>query len=468
MARRNRDLVQILDEHERAIRRLKQSLARAGGGGVADHGALTGLADNDHPQYALLTGGADAIFTGNVAINDGFDPTLSLEGTIAGGYWAGSVEFVNTDGATSWRIGQRGASDAGDGGNLLFEYYTGSAWEEWLMFDFADDTARFGMHIEIYGALANMGMQIFNTAGWGIIELGGTNGGIIDFKNVYTDDYDIRLIQNGDSQLDLRGGGFAVEGHLDPFVDNAYDLGDTSRGWNNLYLAASGGVYFGGSTGSGLVHDGSNMILWNDTGGHLYLDARVDNSDVNLRATNGTTLRTRVHVDGNANINFYNRSAALRWEIGDNHVRFYDEMYGTASMTSTGSSAHLAIVHNVSSYQFYRFTSRRDVKENIEAFDPSISEGIYDLKVRTFDMREANRTGDAYADFGQHGLIADEAHAVFGDQFAPPDENGEPSGWSDRYLAVMLLSEAQKAKLESIAQDARISRLEAALHRLNK
>jgi hypothetical protein len=32
----------------------------------------------------------------------------------------------------------------------------------------------------------------------------------------------------------------------------------------------------------------------------------------------------------------------------------------------------------------------------------------------------------------------------------------------------MLLSEAQKSKAHAIAQDARIERLEAALHRLNK
>lgn len=30
-----------------------QDVSSGGGGGVTDHGALTGLADNDHPQYAL-------------------------------------------------------------------------------------------------------------------------------------------------------------------------------------------------------------------------------------------------------------------------------------------------------------------------------------------------------------------------------------------------------------------------------
>jgi hypothetical protein len=38
-----------------------QLLGSAGGGGVADHGALTGLADNDHPQYVLVTDAAELI-----------------------------------------------------------------------------------------------------------------------------------------------------------------------------------------------------------------------------------------------------------------------------------------------------------------------------------------------------------------------------------------------------------------------
>lgn len=44
---------------------VKQATANwTGGGGVTDHGALTGLLNNDHTQYALLAGAA---FTGNIS-----------------------------------------------------------------------------------------------------------------------------------------------------------------------------------------------------------------------------------------------------------------------------------------------------------------------------------------------------------------------------------------------------------------
>jgi len=43
---------------EREVERLRVKERPAGGSGVTDHGALTGLSDNDHPQYLLTTGKA--------------------------------------------------------------------------------------------------------------------------------------------------------------------------------------------------------------------------------------------------------------------------------------------------------------------------------------------------------------------------------------------------------------------------
>lgn len=51
--RRNRTLIDIIEDHERDIKRLRQALARVTVGAI-DHGTLTGRADDDHPQYALL------------------------------------------------------------------------------------------------------------------------------------------------------------------------------------------------------------------------------------------------------------------------------------------------------------------------------------------------------------------------------------------------------------------------------
>lgn len=433
MARRNRDLVQILDEHERAIRRLRQSLARAGGG-VADHGALTGLGDDDHSQYALL-----------------------------------------------------------DGSNMPFS---------------SDVTIR--------GALGDDGLTIWNTSGWGSIEVGGTLGSYLDFKNAEADDFDMRLILTGDNELRLDGGIFVVTGnveptadnthdlgssaraweegwinqirayglqdengnqkldlslmqftgHLDPVTDNTYDLGDATLSWRQLYLHTLSD------------EAGAQVLDLNVCRFHKHVDPGANNTyDLGDSALTWRSLYVyaiydedgsiRIDMQGSPGTLFYNESSVLKMSISGSFVKFHDELYGTSAMTSTGSTSYKSIVHNAGTYQFYRFTSRRSMKKNIKDMDPALSDKLHDLTLRTFDMRKAFQTGDDFADFGQHGLIADEVHAVYGDQAAAPGEDGLPDGWSDKFMVVMLLGEAQTAKRERIAQDARIAKLEAALHRLN-
>ena len=51
-------VIRRLTALEREVERLRVKERPAGGSGVTDHGALTGLADNDHPQYLLTTGKA--------------------------------------------------------------------------------------------------------------------------------------------------------------------------------------------------------------------------------------------------------------------------------------------------------------------------------------------------------------------------------------------------------------------------
>lgn len=68
-------LTDTLESMAREIRLLKREVSDlrrrergiSGGGGVTDHGLLTGLGDNDHPQYAQQTG---ATFSGQVTVND--------------------------------------------------------------------------------------------------------------------------------------------------------------------------------------------------------------------------------------------------------------------------------------------------------------------------------------------------------------------------------------------------------------
>lgn len=71
--RRNRSLVDILEEQERDIKRLRQALARIGNPGVTDHGALTGLGDDDHTQYHTDARG-DARYYTQSQVDDLLEP----------------------------------------------------------------------------------------------------------------------------------------------------------------------------------------------------------------------------------------------------------------------------------------------------------------------------------------------------------------------------------------------------------
>jgi hypothetical protein len=64
-------IIERLKRIEREVERLRVKERPAGGSGVTDHGALTGLSDNDHPQYLLTTGeAADSAKLGGVNAAD--------------------------------------------------------------------------------------------------------------------------------------------------------------------------------------------------------------------------------------------------------------------------------------------------------------------------------------------------------------------------------------------------------------
>ena len=106
------------------FREYKGELTAGGGGGVTDHGALTGLADDDHTQYSLVSGARG--FTGTVS---GIAPTqlahLATKGYVdgyavpVGGYDAGKAFYYNAFGDLGTVGGSVSISWTGDGPNLL-------------------------------------------------------------------------------------------------------------------------------------------------------------------------------------------------------------------------------------------------------------------------------------------------------------------------------------------------------------
>ena len=80
------------------------ALSGAAGGGVTDHGALTGLSDNDHPQYALAN---NPNFTGTLTLPSGAIETADIADD--------AVTFAKMQGASAAsRLVGRGSSGLGD------------------------------------------------------------------------------------------------------------------------------------------------------------------------------------------------------------------------------------------------------------------------------------------------------------------------------------------------------------------
>jgi hypothetical protein len=180
MTRRNRDLVDILEDHEREIRRLKQSLARVGGGDfLRVDGSVDGTAQQSLLGLNLLAEGptnegGQVVFQGAGAFTtsmfldryqDSFrfiynasvtaeitsagevkttgsmnDYGLHIRGTDSSIGGMAVLHLVNADGGSAhvndaWQMHHRGLSP--NAGDLIFYYHDSSApsWAKWLQFD---------------------------------------------------------------------------------------------------------------------------------------------------------------------------------------------------------------------------------------------------------------------------------------------------------------------------------------------
>lgn len=77
------------------------SAGSTGGSGVSDHGSLTGLTDDDHPQYVLADG--SRTMTGNLTVNASINATGNITAnrltinTVNSGDGTGNVSFVSSN-----------------------------------------------------------------------------------------------------------------------------------------------------------------------------------------------------------------------------------------------------------------------------------------------------------------------------------------------------------------------------------
>jgi hypothetical protein len=434
MARRNRDLVQILDEHERAIRRLKQALARAGGGAApafgdltdvtitspatggliyyngsawvdGDHGNLAGLSDNDHPQYALLTGDGDADFTGGVKMKS--DSNLGQVRLNKTALATKAAIFYNDGNDLYFLI-----SDTEDGTwNALRPFRitlaTGavSISEDLTtqqILPLADDAYNFGSTALRWSTGYFNSIDIFNDAGWGSIELKGISGGFLDFAKLEATDYDVRLISIGANQLRLDGGEFYCQ--------------------NGVFLGANGTI---SNTMYGFATSRSTGLYSYSTGQPALSAAGV----LVFRSNNSETRIPKGY-------------------------------------TQTGSDPSLGIT---STGFLRRITSSRryktDINYDLDRFD------LLGMRLQPVHYYREDHGGDEEnSDGGREffGLIAEDVadlhpSLAFYDNATNLVENFHHDG-----VFAIIVAQLNDARDRLIAQDARIERLEAALHRLNK
>ena len=528
MARR-RDLVTVLDEHERDIRRLRATLARVSGV-VPDHGDLTGLDGNDHPQYLLLAGGTmtgdiaaggnsitglDSLTGGGTGTISGFDSITGLGGTIAGsptgtqgltvkGSGAGEhgIYIETPDGGHSWisynDYGDHYHSfDAGGAGFFVRQFnnpnYT-------TLMNVRRERTIFNHGIKIDSALD----QTYEDGQIRLTYSGNSKSFLLrrDNSTLYfliSDTEDGTW--NSTRPLGIHQDGYIshlgnINDNVEPNSNKVFHLGSSSLRWNTIYgsvvsldneiqLPTGGstsdpsltwdsdtGLYSPADGDLRVTCNNSQVWYWTNTETRAYnhFDPGADNTyDLGDASLSWRRLYAydiydndgirRMDLDSSGWFNFMSDVGNTRFQVGNDTVIFNDEIQGTSAMTPTGSTAYKSIVHDATTYRFYRYTSKRAIKENIRHLPKAVSAKLYDLTPRFFDMKEANRTGDEWADFDQPGFIADEVWDVFGDVAAPPDENGEPSGWTERYMIPLMVSELQDHEAENIKQQGQINNL---------
>lgn len=127
-----------------------------------------------------------------------------------------------------------------------------------------------------------------DTAKYGGIYMSGGN------LNLYTDTGNVKLNNN----IDMNAFGFV--GHVFTTANNTYNLGSSSYGWANFYLASGAPVYW--NNVSLLTNDGSTGITIG-TGAAAATVKSSGNFDLTLKTGNATTGTITITNGANGNIN---------------------------------------------------------------------------------------------------------------------------------------------------------------------
>ena len=136
-----------------------------------------------------------------------------------------------------------------EGGDDLARFITDDAVE--LFYAGAKKFSTTSTGVDVTGSVTADGLNVENTSGYGSLEVGGSSGGLLDFKAPFSDDFDSRIIANGtDFTLDNQNAGSII------FNNNAAE---------RMRITSSGSVGIGTSSPSANLHVNGNAIAKTDT-----------------------------------------------------------------------------------------------------------------------------------------------------------------------------------------------------------
>ena len=259
-----------------------------------------------------LTVSTDATITNDLTVsNDATvsgDLTVSTNAVIAGDLTVnGTTTTINTETLDvkdkNITLNYGGDTTSADGAGITIEDAVGAGIDATILWDGSSDTFDFSHAIDVTGTItADNNLTIQNSSAYGSIELGGVSGGFIDIKRPFSDDYDLRLIAEGD------GGVINV-----------------ASGELTIQRAGSAKL---ATTSTGI-----------DVTGDITVSGTVDGRDV---VTDGTKLDTvETNADVTDTVNVTAAGALMDSEVTNlAQVKAFDSAdYATAAQGSTADSA---------------------------------------------------------------------------------------------------------------------------------
>ena len=285
--------------------------------GVSTSGDLTVGGSLSVTTDATVTGSltvsTDATITNDLTVsNDATvsgDLTVSTNAVIAGDLTVnGTTTTINTETLDvkdkNITLNYGGDTTSADGAGITIEDAVGAGTDATILWDGSSDTFDFSHAIDVTGTItADNNLTIQNSAAYGSIELGGVSGGFIDIKRPFSDDYDLRLIAEGD------GGVINVaSGELTIQRAGSAKLATTSTGiavTGNATFGDNGKAIFGAGSDLQIYHDGSNSYIAEGGTGNL----QIQGQNLSLEDSTGTRFflgiqggETRLYNQGNEKV----------------------------------------------------------------------------------------------------------------------------------------------------------------------